>query len=817
MTTTLRVALGLLLCLLLCACLLPAANADGEFQSLKAAIANGETYFEMNDCGTVVFSESILLPESLHLEAHNTEIVIPNGVTMTVEGFDNITALTVQKGGHVTVNRTDSAHLSLHDRLTYDSIDQFTIYGDMGIKDRLWTDDLRNLNLGPNAHFQVESDVDNDTAFQAAAAMEFNFPNAKYDRRIFANYDMVLSGDMDLQDFSLEVGARWSDGQSFGSLTIPAGVTLTVNANLKVTDVPIYLQGRLINLGGFNIKRENASGPLFIRSGNGSYSGRGFNVRAEDPDGCLSGFDMSKFQTVSRPGSATYYLVLDDTLAELKAAIARGDSSYTLNTGGQLSINENLTIPAGFELVAVGTDVYLNKNTVTTVNGQLRMENAHLFVDGSALTNNGLVSLSFRGDPSLGALLRISGNGIYIPGDVNEIAVQDTEANAPSYISGLDLSQFETVVLDGGVKYIGRNAFTELKAAIANGETYFNMSNRGTVAFTESITLPESLYFEAFDTKIVVPNFVTLTVKGFDHFGYLTVLKGGHVTVGDNVKANFDVHQGLSYESVDQFTVNGHMFVKDRVWTDDLRNLSLGENASVAVGSSVYNDAQLHTALTKSYNFPNNKYTKRIDINYNCTLTEDLEIYGFDLAVSGSWTDGQPSGSLTIPAGVTVRIIDKLSMDDVPLYLQGQLFNLGGFKINPDKSDGALLIRSGDGYYAGRPIDVYAAESERDRCISGFDLSTFGRSVGPGGTSYFPPADLMLPKSTKSVETDAFAGVSIQSVFFPTGVESIDPAAFGNMPWLIVYGVSGTAAETFAKDNGYLFVGTPPRYYDFFE
>lgn len=816
MTKTLRVALGLLLCLLLCACLLPAAYADGEFQSLKAAIANGETYFEMNDCGTVVFSESILLPESLHLEARNTEIVIPNGVTMTVEGFDNITALTVQKGGHVTVNRTDSAHLSLHDRLTYDSIDQFTIYGDMGIKDRLWTDDLRNLNLGPNAHFQVGSDVDNDTAFQAAAAMEFDFPNDKYTRRIFANYDLVLSNNMDLRDFSLEIGARWSDGQSFGSLTIPAGVTLTVNANLKVTDVPIYLQGKLINLGGFNIKQENSSGPLFIRSGNGYYGGRGFNVRAEDPDGCLSGFDMNQFRKSSSSGGATYFPVSGDALAELKAAIARGDNSYTLNKGGQLTINENLKIPAGFELVAVGTDVYLNRNTVTTVNGHLHMENAHLFVDGGALNNNGLISLGFRGDPSLGALLRIS-DGIYIPGDENEIGVQDTEANAPSYISGLDLSQFEKVVLSGGVKYIGRNAFTELKSAIANGETYFDMKNRGKVAFTESITLPESLHLEARDTEIVIPNYVTLTVEGFDNLGYVTVLKGGHVTVNHTNRDNFAVHQGLSYNSIDQFTIDGHMFVTDRVWTDDLRNLSLGENGSVEVNSNVDNDAELAAALALDYHFTDEKYEKRININYNCTLKEDLDIDGFYVAVGGSWTDGQPNGSLTIPAGVTVRIIDKLSMDDVPLYLQGQLFNLGGFKINPDKSDGALLIRSGDGYYAGRPIDVYAAESERDRCISGFDLSTFGRSVGPGGTSYFPPADLMLPKSTKSVETDAFAGVSIQSVFFPTGVESIDPAAFGNMPWLIVYGVSGTAAETFAKDNGYLFVGTPPRYYDFFE
>ena len=83
MTTTLRVALGLLLCLLLCVCLLPAAWADGQgaetFAALKQAIANGDTYFNMDNCGTVVFTEDITIPSTMHLEAYGTSVIIPEG------------------------------------------------------------------------------------------------------------------------------------------------------------------------------------------------------------------------------------------------------------------------------------------------------------------------------------------------------------------------------------------------------------------------------------------------------------------------------------------------------------------------------------------------------------------------------------------------------------------------------------------------------------------------------------------------------------------------------------------------------------------
>ena len=339
----------------------------------------------------------------------------------------------------------------------------------------------------------------------------------------------------------------------------------------------------------------------------------------------------------------------------------------------------------------------------------------------------------------------------------------------------------------------GAETFAALKQAIANGDTYFNMDNCGTVVFTEDITIPSTMHLEAYGTSVIIPEGVTLTVDGTAQFSHVTVQSGGHVTVNKY----FGAYSMLAYESVDQFTVNGEFEVFEASWTDELKNLSLGEKADFELGITAKNEDALIAALARDYHFPNKKFTKNVSVLFDWILSQDYEIRDVHIDIGGS---------LTIPEGKTLINSDTLRAQDAPIYLQGTLINYGQFFILPDKSSGALLIRSGNGYYGGRELVVHADMGKRDACLSGFDLSKFDTYVGPWGTSYSPPKDMVLPGSLQTLEAEAFTGGSFRSVLIPPSIRSIAPTAFGDMAGLVIYGASGTAAERFAADHGHYFV-----------
>ena len=656
MTKTLRVALGLLLCLLLCLCLLPAAYADSAgaetFAALKQAIASGESDFNMRDSGTVVFTESITLPTTMVLHAKGTEIVIPSGVTLKVEGHCRVGTLTVQPGGHVTVVNTSSANLTVIDALSYDNINQFTVNRYMEIKDRLWRDDLKRLSFGEKGVLAVASDVTSDEELQAAIALKPAFPGKNFQRNILIQYDWKLYDDLDIQGFSIYIDLPDS------SLTIKRSAALTIHNRLRVKDGHLRIEGAVINHGEFLVQRdERPTGALVTMAETGNFVGtKPIAVFGDNPDSCLEGFDLSLFDKELVPG------------------------------GG-------------------GMDV-----TIYTLTEQ--------------------------------------------------------------------------------------PLFTELKAAIENGETYFNMNNRGTLLITEDVTIPANMRFTATENcAVVVAGGATLTVDGNCGFRLFDVLDGGHVTVSEG--AYFGVGNILTYVRVDQFTVNGSFEVFESAWKDELKNLRLGEKADFELGINAKSENALMAALAKDYHFPNKKFKKNVSVLFDWILSQDYEIRDVHIDIGGS---------LTIPEGKTLINSDTLRAQDAPIYLQGTLINYGQFFIHPDKSSGALLIRSGNGYYGGRELVVHADMGMRDACLSGFDLSKFDTYVGPWGTSYFPPKDLVLPGSLQTLEAEAFTGGSFRSVLIPPGIRSIASTAFGDMAGLVIYGASGTAAERFAADHGHYFV-----------
>ena len=68
------------------------------------------------------------------------------------------------------------------------------------------------------------------------------------------------------------------------------------------------------------------------------------------------------------------------------------------------------------------------------------------------------------------------------------------------------------------------------------------------------------------------------------------------------------------------------------------------------------------------------------------------------------------------------------------------------------------------------------------------------------------PADLNLPVSLTTIESEAFAGGTYESVYIPANVTSISENAFGDRTNLTVYGLSGSYAESYARENNFTFI-----------
>lgn len=72
-------------------------------------------------------------------------------------------------------------------------------------------------------------------------------------------------------------------------------------------------------------------------------------------------------------------------------------------------------------------------------------------------------------------------------------------------------------------------------------------------------------------------------------------------------------------------------------------------------------------------------------------------------------------------------------------------------------------------------------------------------------------AVVYLPESLKTISKDAFSQCSaLESVIIPAGVTDIGANAFNRCPKLTIYGVAGSYAESYAKDNNLKFIAGSP-------
>ena len=70
-----------------------------------------------------------------------------------------------------------------------------------------------------------------------------------------------------------------------------------------------------------------------------------------------------------------------------------------------------------------------------------------------------------------------------------------------------------------------------------------------------------------------------------------------------------------------------------------------------------------------------------------------------------------------------------------------------------------------------------------------------------------PEPTFFLPSSLTSIEAEAFSGIAAEAVFIPASVTSISGDPFAGSAVTHIYGLPGTAAETFvSRHAAYTFI-----------
>ncbi len=500
------------------------ASAEGAittFEELKAAIAaaaESGDYVQIEYSGeTLTIAEDITFPENIELYTGQTELIIPEGVTLTNNTFYAVYKLTVNGTlvnnvnsrvySALTVNGTieNYGNLTLHSTASL-SVSGTIYHGQYG--DLVWVYDISDIAQFYEVIRSAATDTSENTIYSVNHTC----------------WDIESSKAQLYEDLTIpsncEVNVQF--------LAVPAGVTVTNNGLLNVSAV-MMIAGTLVNNNDLVVYK-NVGGELNFTEG-GTYEGDGllrlYNWENPDfqPEDALPGLDLSPFYT-TQTGDGYYFLSLSNsqgggndggneniitTLEELKefcAAVEEsGEYVHVQYSGETLTITEDLTIPQYLELSAPDTElivpagVTLTSNAFSniyekiTVNGTLH-NYAYLQID-NALTVNGTVEN--RGNIVLNDYGTLTVNGTINHAQYGSFTWR-TIPNTPE-------SFFEAVA----------RANAETLSYMRYEIWYDGYNSSDTIEITEDFTIPENCSVDFDESKsmsIVVASGVTLTNNG---------------------------------------------------------------------------------------------------------------------------------------------------------------------------------------------------------------------------------------------------------------------------------------------------------------
>ncbi len=171
--------------------------------------------------------------------------------------------------------------------------------------------------------------------------------------------------------------------------------------------------------------------------------------------------------------------------------------------------------------------------------------------------------------------------------------------------------------------------------------------------------------------------------------------------------------------------------------------------------------------------------------------------------------------------------VSRLVIEDGVTSIYSDMF--AGLIIDEMTLPTSLTVVGDNAFMDGRVKKVYYNGTAADRALIQFGAYTGALQSAKWIFTVPFSGNFVLPSNTVTIEEEAFSGIAavgvrisdavttidarafagcshLEMVWIPSGVTSIDASAFEGCENLMIYGESGSAAESFAQTQGYVFI-----------
>ena len=506
---------------------------------------------------------------------------------------------------------------------------------------------------------------------------------------------------------------------------------------------------------------------------------------------------------------------------QLEDKSSSGSYSYIEVRGTEaFTLTKDMTVPAG-------TEVVMNSIVLTVPNGKSLTVNGELAVKELVIESGGSVTVNESG------YLDIGGGGFNIL-DGGTLTLNNTRIDAPYPRSNPDT--LENIVYNGG------EAGVILHLNIGNPDGVADVFTAASEASSARVNCIVELRTDwtmtgtinAPDVAFEIPEEYTVTVNGDLTIGEIRswgtinlngrlspsdMCLNGTIAVGEGATLNEAVLQdlvnGRPRGSVTVADASARVFFRedglDEALLPDWITLQ-GSGTEARICYRADNE-QDFVGMTGAISSLPAGFVGSLRVQYPAVIQGNVDFPGVELRI-----EGKKGGSLTIAEGATLTArnvnLHSADMTVSGTFIAGPSYRHGGsVTMNSDDGNNSTLTVTKTGILGGYQCTVEVPKGvETASCVFGFNpgqMKDVSHLFRPNFQIYLIVAEMSLPSGLTTIESEAFAGGSFNSVYIPKSVTSIAPDAFGDRTGLKVYGEYGTAAETFAQDHGFPFA--PPN------
>ena len=428
MKKKLRSALSMLLCTIMIFAMIP-MTASAEVVEYEDGSYGFSTFEDLKEiipkvsgnegwCGAfyqssepLVIKESISIPASLSLYCEEATVIVPEGVTLTLNGEVNyFKELTID--GTVVSNQ----ELTAYEKLTVNG--NLTNNGWLRPGAECEVVGFDNITFGKYGEIWWTKKF--TTFSQMKDYFELAEANPKYTYDICADYNVEVVDVHITEDVEIPENARLY-GDDNCTLTVDAGCTLTNNNYIGLNGGTLVVNGTLDGTGDIQLGWICYEGDQYVYGNmvvgsTGTYDSKGYiSVHGGDRtdySGSLSGLDFSLFnvETYGEEGSYIWELRLkayagsddgtDDPVDEniyfysfeemqdvFAAAAELGNYGMAYYMGEEpLVISESITVPENLDLNFFDTKVTVPEGVTFTLDGMWHTFD-ELVIDGTVVNN----------------------------------------------------------------------------------------------------------------------------------------------------------------------------------------------------------------------------------------------------------------------------------------------------------------------------------------------------------------------------------------------------------------------------------------------